>query len=65
MPGLRRPICSIFGAGLTSPALAPRYLRRLRESSAAEARKTGRGEVLAEVSHRRIPQNGATNRATC
>lgn len=36
-------------AELTDPALAPRYLRRLREASAAEARQTGRQEVLIEL----------------
>ncbi|AGA89265.1 putative dithiol-disulfide isomerase involved in polyketide biosynthesis [Thioflavicoccus mobilis 8321] len=36
-------------AELIDPALAPRYLRRLREASAAEARETGRREVLVEL----------------
>lgn len=36
-------------AELTDPLLAPRYLRRLREASAAEARETGRREVLIEL----------------
>ena len=36
-------------AELTDPALAARYLRRLREASAAEARETGRREVLIEL----------------
>jgi predicted DsbA family dithiol-disulfide isomerase len=36
-------------AELTQPALAPRYLRRIREASAAEARETGRREVLIEL----------------
>ncbi len=36
-------------AELTDPALAPHYLRRLREASAAEARETGRREVLIEL----------------
>lgn len=36
-------------AELTDPALAARYLRRLREASAAEARETGRQEVLIEL----------------
>lgn len=37
------------GAELTSTALAARYLRRMREASAAEARETGRREVLIEL----------------
>ena len=36
-------------AELTNPALAARYLRRLREASAAEVRETGRQEVLIEL----------------
>lgn len=36
-------------AELTNPALASRYLRRMREASAAEARETGRLEVLIEL----------------
>jgi putative protein-disulfide isomerase len=36
-------------AELTSPGLASRYLRRIREASAAEARETGRPEVLIEL----------------
>ena len=36
-------------AELTDPTLAPRYLRRLREASAAEARETGRREALIEL----------------
>jgi len=36
-------------AELADPRLAPRYLRRLREASAAEARETGRREVLIEL----------------
>lgn len=36
-------------AELTNPALAARYLRRMREASAAEARETGRREVLIEL----------------
>lgn len=36
-------------AELTNPALAARYLRRMREASAAEARETGRYEVLIEL----------------
>lgn len=36
-------------AELSDPALAARYLRRLREASAAEARETGRREVLIEL----------------
>ncbi|NKN34714.1 DsbA family oxidoreductase [Marichromatium bheemlicum] len=36
-------------AELTDPVLAPRYLRRLREASATEARETGRREVLIEL----------------
>lgn len=36
-------------AELTAPDLAARYLRRLREASAAEARETGRHEVLIEL----------------
>lgn len=36
-------------AELTKPGLAARYLRRLREASAAEARETGRQEVLIEL----------------
>lgn len=36
-------------AELTNPGLAARYLRRLREASAAEARETGRQEVLIEL----------------
>jgi predicted DsbA family dithiol-disulfide isomerase len=34
---------------LTNPALAARYLRRLREAAAAEAREIGRQEVLIEL----------------
>jgi len=36
-------------ADLTNPDLAARYLRRMREASAAEARETGRSEVLIEL----------------
>lgn len=36
-------------AELTNPGLAERYLRRMREASAAEARETGRREVLIEL----------------
>ena len=36
-------------AELTNPRLAARYLRRLREASAAEAREIGRREVLIEL----------------
>ena len=36
-------------ADLTHPGLAARYLRRMREASAAEARATGRQEVLIEL----------------
>jgi putative protein-disulfide isomerase len=36
-------------AELTNPLLASRYLRRMREASATEARKTGRREVLIEL----------------
>lgn len=36
-------------AELTNPGLAARYLRRMREASAAEARETGRQEVLIEL----------------
>ncbi|HXD42715.1 MAG TPA: DsbA family protein [Ramlibacter sp.] len=36
-------------AELTKPDLAARYLRRMREASAAEARETGRQEVLIEL----------------
>jgi len=36
-------------AELTNPGLAARYLRRQREASAAEARETGRSEVLIEL----------------
>ncbi len=36
-------------AELTNPVLASRYLRRMREASAAEARETGRREVLIEL----------------
>lgn len=36
-------------AELTNPKLAARYLRRLREASAAEAREIGRREVLLEL----------------
>ena len=36
-------------AELTNPGLASRYLRRMREASAAEARETGRREVLIEL----------------
>lgn len=36
-------------AELTNPDLAARYLRRLREASAAEAREIGRQEVLIEL----------------
>jgi predicted DsbA family dithiol-disulfide isomerase len=36
-------------AELTAPSLAARYLRRLREASATEARETGRREVLIEL----------------
>ncbi|AHF04245.1 DSBA oxidoreductase [Marichromatium purpuratum 984] len=36
-------------AELTDPERAPRYLRRLREASATEARETGRREVLIEL----------------
>ncbi len=36
-------------AELTNPGLAARYLRRIREASAAEARETGRLEVLIEL----------------
>lgn len=38
-------------AELTNPALAARYLRRMREASAAEARETGRREVLIELAN--------------
>jgi len=34
---------------LDDPELALRYLRRMREASAAEARETGRREVLIEL----------------
>lgn len=40
---------AVKAAELTDPALAARYLRRLREASAAEARETGRREVLIEL----------------
>jgi len=36
-------------AELTNPALAARYLRRLREAAAAEAREIGRQDVLVEL----------------
>ncbi len=36
-------------AELSNPALASRYMRRMREASAAEARETGRREVLVEL----------------
>lgn len=36
-------------AELTAPTRAARYLRRIREASAAEARETGRREVLIEL----------------
>lgn len=36
-------------AELTNPALATIFLRRMREASAAEARETGRREVLIEL----------------
>lgn len=36
-------------AELTNPGLAARYLRRMREASAAEARETGRQGVLIEL----------------
>jgi len=36
-------------AELTDGARAPRYLRRIREASAAEARETGRQDVLIEL----------------
>ncbi len=36
-------------AELTDASLAPRFLRRMREASAAEARETGRREVLIEL----------------
>lgn len=36
-------------AELIDPDRAPRFLRRMREASAAEARETGRREVLIEV----------------
>lgn len=36
-------------AELTNPGLAARYLRRMREASAAEAREIGRREVLIEL----------------
>jgi putative protein-disulfide isomerase len=36
-------------AELTNPGLASRFLRRMREASAAEARETGRPEVLIEL----------------
>ncbi|MHB9150927.1 MAG: DsbA family oxidoreductase [Thermoleophilia bacterium] len=36
-------------AELTNPGLASRYLRRIREASAAEGRETGRPEVLIEL----------------
>ncbi len=35
----------------TDSKLAPRYLRRIREASAAEARETGRKEVLIELAN--------------
>lgn len=38
-------------AELTDSKLAPRYLRRIREASAAEARETGRKEVLVELAN--------------
>ena len=40
---------AVKAAELTDPSLAARYLRRLREASAAEARETGRREVLIEL----------------
>ncbi len=40
---------AVKAAELTAPALTARYLRRLREASAAEARETGRREVLIEL----------------
>ncbi len=40
---------AVKAAELTAPALGARYLRRLREASAAEARATGRREVLIET----------------
>jgi predicted DsbA family dithiol-disulfide isomerase len=38
-------------AELTDSKLAPRYLRRIREASASEARETGRKEVLIELAN--------------
>lgn len=38
-------------AELTNPSLAARYLRRMREASAAEAQETGRREVLIELAN--------------
>jgi predicted DsbA family dithiol-disulfide isomerase len=40
---------AVKAAELSDPALAARYLRRLREASAAQARETGRREVLIEL----------------
>ncbi|MBK5962633.1 thioredoxin [Thiocystis minor] len=40
---------AVKAAELSDPVLAARYLRRLREASAAEARETGRREVLIEL----------------
>ncbi|AUB79778.1 DsbA family oxidoreductase [Candidatus Thiodictyon syntrophicum] len=40
---------AVKAAELTAPALGGSYLRRLREASAAEARETGRREVLIEL----------------
>ncbi|MBV5265916.1 DsbA family protein [Pinisolibacter aquiterrae] len=36
---------------LVSPELAPRFLRRMREASAAEARETGKRSVLIELAN--------------
>jgi putative protein-disulfide isomerase len=38
-------------AEICSPELASKYLRRIREASAAEARETGRQEVLIELAN--------------
>ncbi len=42
---------AVKAAELTDSTLAPRYLRRIREASAAEGRETGRKEVLVELAN--------------
>ncbi|MCG5548018.1 DsbA family oxidoreductase [Halorhodospira halochloris] len=63
---------AVKAAELSSPELASMFLRRLREASAAQARETGRQEVLLEIaeevgvdveSFRRHLDDGSANEA--